>query len=73
MAAVKEDVIAAKEIITNKLEIKSTLTVTDVEANGTSGTPSFGNIEPAGITTDTVAKWLKVTQGGVVYYIPMWT
>ena len=44
-----------------------------VEANGTSGTPSFTNIEPAGIGTDTVAKWLKVRDQGVTYYIPMWT
>ena len=74
-----KEFIRVKETITNDLAVSNStvlngvITTDQVEANGTSGTPSFTNIEPTGITTDTVAKWLKITQGGVVYYIPMWT
>ncbi len=78
MAPIQEDAIAAKEITTNKLDVKSalvlngTLEATDVEANA-SANVFVTNIGPAGIGTSTIAKWLKVTQGGVIYYIPMWT
>ncbi|KKL16488.1 hypothetical protein LCGC14_2495040 [marine sediment metagenome] len=74
-----KEFIRVKEAITNKLSVATSttllgpITTDQVEENGTSGTPAFGNIEPTGITTDTVAKWLKITVSGVVYYIPMWT
>lgn len=31
------------------------------------------NVAPTAVTTSSIAKWLQVTQGGVEYYIPMWT
>jgi hypothetical protein len=42
------------------------------EANGTAAL-SITNVAPAGVTTATISKWLKVTDQGVVYYIPMFT
>ena len=59
--------------VATSTSLLGTITTDQVEENATSGTPSFTNIEPVGITTDTVAKWLKITVSGVVYYIPMWT
>lgn len=44
----------------------------DVQANA-SGTVTISNVAPAGVGTATITKWLKITQGGTVYYIPMWT
>ena len=79
MTGEDKEFIRTKEAIVNDLSVSNTtsllgvITTDQVEENGTSGTPAFGNIEPAGITTDTVAKWLKITVSGVVYYIPMWT
>ncbi len=65
------DPIKTREIIIGEGKI---ITEIDTEANGTSGTPAFGNVEPAAVTTDTVAKWLKITiAGDGDYYIPMWT
>ena len=43
-----------------------------VEANA-SQTITISNLGPAGIGTDTISKWLKVTDQGTVFYIPMWT
>lgn len=31
------------------------------------------NIAPTAVGTSSISKWLKVTQGGTEYYIPMWT
>ena len=79
MAEEDKEFIRVKETITNDITVNDNITingviVTDqVEANGTNGTPSFTNILPSGVGTTTIAKWLKVTQGGTVYFIPMWT
>lgn len=43
-----------------------------VEANA-SQTITISNLGPAGIGTATISKWLKVTDQGTVFYIPMWT
>ena len=44
------------------------------EANGSGHDISVaGAVVPAGITTSTISKWLKVTDNGTEYYIPMWT
>ena len=69
IGAVTADTLA----VATSTSLLGVITTDQVEENGTSGTPAFGNIEPAGITTDTVAKWLKITVSGVVYYLPMWT
>ena len=74
-----KEFIRVKEAVVNDLAVSNstsllgTITTDQITENATSGTPSFTNIEPVGITTDTVAKWLHITVGGVVYYIPMWT
>ncbi len=79
MTGEDKEFIRVKEAVVSDLKVSSSsvlngvITTDQVEENGTSGTPAFGNIEPTGITTDTVAKWLKITVSGVVYYIPMWT
>ena len=60
------------EITTDKINIASTIKVEDVEANG-SATVTITSVAPTAVGTATISKWLKVTQGGVIYYIPMWT
>lgn len=50
----------------------------DTSANGTAvatmNTANAGTaLAPAGVTTSTIAKWLKVEQDGVTYFVPMWT
>ena len=65
------DPIQTREI---KIGAGSVITELATEANGTSGTPALGNLEPAAVTSDNIAKWLKVTiAGDGDYYIPMWT
>ena len=41
-------------------------------ANATN-TVTISNVAPAAVGTATIAKWMKVNQGGTDYYIPMWT
>ena len=53
-------------IVRNKIETEA------VTANA-SANITLTNVAPAAVTTSTIAKWLTVTQGGVEYYIPMWT
>lgn len=67
-----DDVHIFDKVSTDKLTVASTIDVSDVEANA-SQTITISNVGAAGIGTATIAKWLKVTQGGTVYYIPMWT
>ena len=68
---VQGDPISTREI---KIGEGQVITEIDTEANAASGTPSFTNIEPAGVTTDTVTKWLKIViAGDGTYFIPMWT
>ena len=44
------------------------------EANGSGHDISVaGAVVPAGVTTSTISKWLKVMDNGTAYYIPMWT
>ena len=65
------DPVATREI---KIGAGAVISEIDTEANGTSGTPALGNLEPAAVTSDNIAKWLKVTiAGDGDYYIPMWT
>ncbi len=65
------DPIQTREI---KVGAGAVISEIDVEANGTSGTPALGNLEPTAVTSDNIAKWLKVTiAGDGDYYIPMWT
>ena len=69
---VKDYLQVKDEITTKKLNVASTITVADVEANGSVAT-TISSLGPSGIGTTTITKWLKITQGGVIYYIPMWT
>ena len=63
--------VTSQEVL-NSLAIKGTVAMEDVQANA-SGTVTISNVAPAGVGTATITKWLKITQGGTVYYIPMWT
>ena len=42
------------------------------QSNGTE-VVTISNLAPSGVGTATIALWLKVTRGGLVYYIPAWT
>lgn len=53
--------------ITGRVEANATAVATmDKTGGGTA-------LAPAGVTTSTIAKWLKVNDGSDTYYIPMWT
>lgn len=73
-----KDVLHVKELITNKVtindsvDINGTITTDQVTANATA-TVTISNVAPAAVGTATISKWLSVTQGGVEYFIPMWT
>ena len=58
-----------------ELDVSSTITIGDVESNGTSTitVSALGPSNPNGIGTATISKWAKVNQGGTTYFIPMWT
>jgi len=46
----------------------SAMSVANATANVT-----ISNVAPAAVGTATISKWMKIRDGGVDYYIPMWT
>ena len=68
------DPILTSDIDTKNLTIRDDITVaTDATQANASQTVTISNVAPAGVGTATITKWLKVINGGVTYYIPMWT
>ncbi len=56
-------------IIRDKLEIGDAV----VTANASAVINLITDVGPAAITVSTPSKWLNISQGGTIYFVPMWT
>lgn len=71
MTAEVFDAVATKELeVSNQIEIPAGADI--IESNGSENV-TISNVAPANVGTATIARWLKVRNAGVDYYIPMWT